>query len=176
MSLGEALVVASAWLSLLLLPAGLLGPATLGERGATRARRLFTLGGLVFGVHVVAAFAVHYDLSHGVALRETARRTEELVGVSAGAGLYFNYAFAALWGVEAAWWNFAPRSYAARSAGATWLVRAFFLFMVANGAVVFVPWPRRALGLLVLGACTAAVGARLRGGRPRRGGRQGGGS
>jgi hypothetical protein len=62
-----------------------------------------------------------------------------------GGGLFVNYFFLALWTLEAAWWWLAPASYRAVVA-ARGGVRAFFLFMFLNGAVVFAHGPLRALG------------------------------
>ena len=60
-----------------------------------------------------------------------------------------------------AWWR-APEAYRRRSGAWTWSVHAFFLFLIVNGTVVFVPWPRRALGLALLALCALAVRHRAR--------------
>ncbi|MEM1250747.1 MAG: hypothetical protein AAGK22_30575 [Acidobacteriota bacterium] len=161
-SLGPLAVDATAWLALLLYPAVFIGaPSEDLTKSFLWPRRLFVLGGAVFAVHVVLAFIVHYELSHEVALGEVAEQTEALTGVASGAGLYLNYLFAGLWLVEAIWWSFAAASYCSRPAVLAAAIHAFFLFMILNGAVVFVPWPRRALGLAILLVCLVAMGRRL---------------
>lgn len=162
--LGSLAVDATAWLALLLYPAVHVGaPGKEPTSPFTWPRRLFTLGAAIFAVHVALAFVVHYDVSHQVALNEVARQTEALTGVATGFGLYLNYLFAALWVAEAGWWSVAPTSYASRPTTLTAAIHGFFLFMIVNGAIVFVPWPRRALGCAILLICLLAIGRRLSG-------------
>ena len=104
---------------------------------------------------------MHYGLSHAVAAREVARQTDELVGVRSSVGLYLNYLFSLLWWVECSWWLLRPQSYRTRSHTVTAAVHGFFLFMIVNGAVVFVAWPRRLFGLALVLACIAAIGRRV---------------
>jgi hypothetical protein len=142
-AVGESLVRASVWLAVLCYPAG---PA--GRRWAPRlCRAVWTLGCASFLVHVASAFAVHYQWSHAVALRETARQTAALVGRSMSAGLYVNYLFGAVWLLDVAWWW---RDRAAHRRRAAWIdvaLHVFLLFVVFNGAVVFVAGPARWVGL-----------------------------
>ena len=63
-----------------------------------------------------------------------------------------NYAFTLLWIGEGVWWQALPASYARRAPAWTPAVRGAFLFMIANGAVVFVSGPRRLVGLAVVAA------------------------
>ena len=63
-----------------------------------------------------------------------------------------NYAFTAIWVAEGLWWQLAPAHHARRPPALTTVVRAVFLFMIANGAVVFVSGWRRALGIGILAA------------------------
>ena len=79
-------------------------------------------------------------------------QTEALFGVATGIGLWVNYAFTLLWIGEAAWWQALPASYARRASAWTPAVRGAFLFMIVNGAVVFVSGPRRLLGIAVVAA------------------------
>jgi len=91
-----------------------------------------------------------------------------LLGRPFGVGLFVNYFFLALWTLEAAWWWLAPSRYRARNRRLDWGVRAFFLFMFLNGAVVFAPCPLRALGavavLLVAASWYRRAGAEGKGG------------
>ena len=51
---------------------------------------------------------------------------------------------------EGLWWQALPGSYARRSPAWTQAVRGAFLFMILNGAVVFVSGPRRLLGIAIV--------------------------
>ena len=163
----EILVDATAWLALFLYPFGLAaGGGRIDSAHRRRARWLFTVGAAIFMLHVLLAFAVHYDLSHAVALAETARQTEQMTGVASGWGLWLNYLFVLLWLSELAWWWSAQPSYVERPASVTALVHGFFLFLIVNGTVVFVQWPRRGLGLVLLALCALALWWRRRGASP----------
>ena len=140
------------------------------EYGRTRhapaawARPVWLLGALVYLAHVAAAFAMHHDWSHATAYAWTAARTDALIGLDWGGGLWVNYAFTALWVGEGLWWQLRPAHYARRPAAWTPAIRAVFLFMIANGAVIFVSGPRRLLGIGVL---TVLVWIWRSGTRPR---------
>lgn len=127
-----------------------------GEYGRTRrsptawARPVWLLGALVYLAHVAAAFGIHHDWSHAAAYAYTAARTDALIGLDWGGGLWVNYAFTAIWICEGLWWQLRPTHYARRPAVWTPAVRSLFLFMIANGAVIFVEGPRRLLGAGVL--------------------------
>jgi len=114
-------------------------------------RWLSAAGFVLFAAHVVLAFAVHYGWSHGTALRETAAQTEALTGVRTGSGLYVNYLFGLTWLAELCWWTRAETSYLNRPGWVELTVRAFFLFIIVNGAVVFVGEPQRWLGIALVG-------------------------
>ena len=72
-----------------------------------------------------------------------------------GGGLYLNYVFTALWIGETVWWWASPHSYGTRSRTATLTVRAVFIFMIVNGAVVFVDGPMRWVGAGIVAALLA---------------------
>jgi hypothetical protein len=110
------------------------------------ARALWVAGALLALVHTAAAFHFVHGWSHARALADTARQTAALVGRDWGGGLYVNYAFLALWSVDAAWWLIRPRSHRARSTRARDAMQAFFVFMFLNGAVIFGRGPARVLG------------------------------
>lgn len=150
---GDMVVRYSVWLAVLCYPAG---PA--GRLGARHlCRTVWTLGCSSFLIHVIAAFHVHYHWSHTVALEETARQTAELTGRAVGGGLYANYLFAALWVFDAIWWWSAPESHRRRSRWIDVGLHGFMLFILFNGAVVFVDTPLRWLGLAVTVAAIAAL-------------------
>jgi hypothetical protein len=119
---------------------------------------LWTLACAFFLAHVAAAFHFYHHWRHADAIQHTAERTEELVGWNFGGGLYFNYAFALIWVVDVVflWWRRASipaqKSHSSNAPGSA--IRSiwwcFFLFMVVNGAIVFVTGPTRWLTSVAL--------------------------
>ena len=146
----SSLVAVTIWTALLLYAAGEYGRTRLPPASWTRPVSL--LGGLVYLGHVAAAFDIHHDWSHAAAYAYTAARTEALLGLDWGGGLWVNYAFTIIWVADGLWWQLRPAQYARRPRVWTVAVRGAFLFMVANGAVIFVSGPRRLLGIGVLAA------------------------
>ena len=116
-----------------------------------RSRLLWSAGAVLASVHAVAAFAVFYGWSHDVAVAATARQTAALTGLPWGGGVFFNYAFLAVWIGDAIWWWRAPRGYAARPRAIDAAVRGFLFFMFVNGAVIFADGWMRLLGGLAVG-------------------------
>jgi hypothetical protein len=155
---GELVLRWTAWLSLLGWAASEWerARAVAGSTAEKRARLLFTLGALALVVHAAAAFHVRYDWSQEKALRDTARQTLAVTGMAVGAGLFVNYAFVLAWLVEVFWWWRFPEGYRGRTRALDRSVRAFFFFMFANGAFVFVRGPTRWFGAAVLVAVLAA--------------------
>ena len=98
---------------------------------------VWTTGWLVFLLHVWAAFQFRHDWSHADALRHTAKQTASVIGWNWGGGLYFNYVFTVLWGVDvAADW----RAYGFRRVRCSvWQIalRWFLAFMAVNATLVF---------------------------------------
>ncbi|MEM8961717.1 MAG: hypothetical protein AAGD38_09575 [Acidobacteriota bacterium] len=165
----EVIVYLTVWLALVCFPAAAVGRATEDRQLGRWARRVWSFGCLLFGLHVVSAFGVFYQWSHAFALAETARQTFEATGFESGSGLYLNYLFALLWLIETVWWWWRPVSYRRRSLGIFLAVQGFFLFMIVNGAVIFVDGPRRWLGVVVTTMAVIALGVALRRERtPRR--------
>ena len=79
----------------------------LSQRGGARywhaARVVWTLGCVLFDVHVACAFHFYHHWSHAIAWQHTAERTRELLGVAVGDGIYFSYLFLVLWIVDVLW-------------------------------------------------------------------------
>jgi hypothetical protein len=119
------------------------------QRSQAYARWFSTLGCFAFLAHVGFAFHFYHEWSHARAYAETARQTAEVAGWRWGGGLFINYGFGLLWLAEVvAWWCDRKR-YSSRAAAMNWSVRAIFLFMIFNGAVVFVRGPVRGFGLVL---------------------------
>ena len=121
---------------------------------AWRASRVcWTLGIGLLVLHSAAAFHVRHRWSHADALASTAAQTAALTGWAWGGGLYVNYAFIAVWAADAIWWWAEPASYPVRTGRWRAAVTVAFLFMFANGAVVFAQGAMRVFGA----ACVAAA-------------------
>ena len=141
----------SIWLALALFAAAQLSRRSPGDQTDSASVWFSALGLLAFVCHVVLAFEFHYDWNHATALAKTAAQTEALTSVSSGSGLYLNYLFGLVWLAEVYWWAHSTARHTKRP---TWIeraVRGFFLFMIVNGAVVFVAAPRRWLGMVIVG-------------------------
>ncbi len=147
------IVVLTIWTALVLY--------TAAEYGRTRrppavwAKPVWLLGAAAYLGHVAAAFAVHHGWSHAAAYAYTAARTDTLLGLAWGGGLWVNYAFTVLWAGETLWWHVWPAGHARRARAWTPAVRGVFLFMIVNGAVVFVDGPGRWLGIAIVAALLA---------------------
>lgn len=124
------------------------------SRGAQAAARLaWTVGLALAFVHAGLAFHYVHGWSHGAAALETMRQAEERFGVGWSGGIYVNYVFLAIWGLDTSWWWLSAESRATRSRRLEATRWAFFVFMFVNGAVVFASGVGRAVGI----ACVAAV-------------------
>ena len=67
-----------------------------------------------------------------------------------------NYLFGLAWLAEVWWWTRAETSYLNRPGWVELAARAFFLFMIVNGAAVFVDEPQRWLGIALAGVLVYA--------------------
>lgn len=144
------------WLALTLYTVGEAMLAFRDRPAAEAAGRLNAAGCAAFLTHVAAAFHFHHGWSHAAAYADTARQTAEFTGWNWGGGLYVNYLFALVWLGDVAWRRAATPARGARPGWVTWSLRAWFLFMIFNGAVVFVRGPARWYGLalcVVLAGC-----------------------
>ncbi len=139
------------WLSMLLFTAGESG-RSLTPRGSAAPRWAwwaFATGLVLALVHTLIAFAVVHQWSHADAVLSTAIQTESVYGVLFTGGIYVNYLFFAVWLADAWWWRTSPRDYV-RPAAAVWTLRAFYMVIIFNAAVVFATGFRRVLGLLLV--------------------------
>jgi hypothetical protein len=128
-------------------------------------RWIWTVGCGLFLVHVACAFHFYHHWSHAVAWEETARQTEELMGVAFGDGIYFSYLFLVLWVVDVAGlWLMdrraegkgKPRPLVAALRGS---VIAFLAFIAFNGSIIFEGGPTRWFGIA---ACVVLAGLVIR--------------
>jgi hypothetical protein len=142
---------ATIWVSLLCFAIGESGRAFTSARGTPPAWawRVFTTGLLLAVTHTVIAFDQVHNWNHAAAVLSTAAQTHAVFGVAVGAGIYVNYLFFCVWLADALWWRMSPAGYA-RPAAITWSLRAFYMLIIFNGAVVFVDGLRRILGLVIV--------------------------
>ncbi len=100
-------------------------------------RVIWTLGFVACLFHILAAFHFHYRWSHSAAILETARQTQEIIGVEVGVGVYFNYLFLLCWAIDVIWVWFAStntqRTYEWLRLG--WL--SYLAFIAFNGTAIF---------------------------------------
>lgn len=152
------------------------------ERHARLPLLLWTVACGLFLGHVAAAFHYYHNWTHALAVQDTAQRTADLIGWRFGGGVYFNYLFGVLWlcDVLLLWHRKLQRGASTREISSSpkgaspdseatvhplriaWIV--FFLFMVVNGAIVFVSGPVRwiaAAALLVLATVWLLVDRRV---------------
>ncbi len=111
------------------------------EVGPTRtwARRFWTIGCLLYLVHVIAAFGGVHHWSHAQAYRHTAMTTAATTGIAWGGGLYVNYAFSLVWMVDVAAWWIRGVDFPYRHVVYSRAVQSLFAFMMINATVVFGP-------------------------------------
>ena len=127
--LRDALVRGSAWLSFACYILAL--ACWLRHSSSSLVRWFWTLGCLIFLIHVALAFRLVHQWSHQQAFEAT-----KLQG-GVGEGIYFNYLVIAVWLADVLWWWFKKPGYEHRSRWITWFVQGFLLFMWFNAAVVF---------------------------------------
>ena len=121
-----------------------------GPRWAVASRWVWTAGCALFLVHVACAFHFYHGWSHAAAWEDTARQTQELLGVALGDGIYFSYVFLVLWVADVVWtWSVADPL---KTPWPRVLVHLFLFFIALNGAIVFEAGPTRPVGVV---ACLA---------------------
>ncbi len=108
---------------------------------------LWVLGASLTTLHIGLALWAFHDGSHANAVASTAQRTEDLLGLRVGAGIYANYVFALVW-----WWDAAVR-WSGWERIPFWCQAAidgFLIAMAIFASIVFAAGPIRYVGLVVL--------------------------
>ncbi|MGE4002170.1 MAG: hypothetical protein AB7I48_18330 [Planctomycetaceae bacterium] len=119
-------------------------------------RSVWTAGGIVYVLHVAAAFHFVHHWSHTAAVDHTARQTGAVTGWHWGGGLWINDAFTLWWPLDIAWsWRRSldrlPRWYVV----ALHTITGFLMF---NATVVFgPPWWRWAASALIHGTALTFI-------------------
>jgi hypothetical protein len=108
------------------------------HRPRRASRLLYTLGCALMLVHIALAFHFHHQWSHGQAAADTIARTKNLIGIHFAGGIWFNYAFAAVWLLDVVgWWRGGLATYHRRPRWMHLLLHGFLLFIIFNATVVF---------------------------------------
>lgn len=107
------------------------------------ARWTWTVGWLVYLVHVGLAFHTFHHWSHAEAVAHVEQRS------GFGPGIAFSHLFTLAWSADVAWWWFSPSSLATRPRWINQAFHAFLFFMVFNATVVYETGLVRVAGLLV---------------------------
>lgn len=154
MSSGEFLTRGTIWISIAAYTVGCVVFA-IGRRqkgvGVDRwARLAWTVGCVALVVHFACAYHFYHAWSHTAAYVETARQTAEVFAINWGGGLFINYAIAALWIADVAWWWFAGvNAYRRRTRWVTLGWHGLLIFIIFNATVVFKDGLTRWTGLLI---------------------------
>jgi hypothetical protein len=154
---GAFLTKATIWVAITAYAAGTAAFVFSREKGVwSRAARLsWTIACAALFAHVACAFHLYHGWSQEAAYLDTARQTNEVVGLDWGGGLYINYALMTIWLLDVTcWWLAGLDSYRRRP----WLMIAawhgFLIFIIFNATVVFKAGVARWSGLcLCLGLC-----------------------
>ena len=119
--------------------------AIISARGGTPiprwARIAYAAGAALAIVHALIALGSTYAWNHERAVSETARQAAEVYGVAWRGSIYVSYAFLLVWALDA--WR-------SQRLTRNWTVRAFFLIIIINAAIVFATAPGRMAGVLVV--------------------------
>ena len=149
---GEFLTRATIWITIVAYTAGsVLFARSQGRTCWDSAVRVaWTIAVVSLIAHLICAYQFFHDWSQTSALRETARKTEEVIGLNWAGGLYINYAFLIVWIVDVGWWWIGGlTSYRARPWPLIAVWHGFIIFILFNATVVFKNGPVRWIGVAV---------------------------
>lgn len=149
---GEFLTRSTVWISIASYTIGCIVFATArGRSNLDRWTRLsWTTACAALLAHYAFAFHFHHAWSHAAAYADTARQTAEVFAINWGGGLYVNYAFAALWITDIAWWWIAGvSSYRERPWLLTIIWHSLLVFIIFNATVVFEQGFIRLIGAII---------------------------
>jgi len=140
------------WIALALFLAGEIGRRQSAATGREPwwAWPTFAAGAGACVVHVILAYHWVHGWSQASVLRETARQTQGVFGVSWGGGAYVNFVFVACWLADAAWWRCSAAP--VRPRRADWLLRAVYFVIIINAAIVFARGAARLTGSALVAA------------------------
>ena len=98
------------------------------------AKAVWTIGFLMLIAHVAAAFHFIHHWSHTAAWVRTAEQTEQRLGWYCGGGIWFNYLFLVIWGIDVLllWSKIRPSKVLT-------IMQTYLAFIVVNATAVFGP-------------------------------------
>lgn len=146
-TIGELLTRGTIWITLL---AYLVGSIIFHvKRNDSLTRTIWTIGSLSLLLHFLAAFNFYHDWSEVSAYQETARQTDEYIGLNWGGGLYINYAILVLWTVDLmTWWLRGVDSYRRDFWTLRVIWHSLLIFIIINALIVFKGGMVRLIGIV----------------------------
>lgn len=131
---------------------------SLGGKSRTTVQLVWTAGFTLFCLHVLTSFHFIHHWSHTAARSHTAEQTREIIGWDWGGGIWFNYLFLGLWGLDVlfGWFRLGGRTNAVKwFTYLPFVIHLYLVFIVLNATVIFGPsWWRplmAVVGLLLIG-------------------------
>lgn len=149
---GEFLTRATIWTTIVAYAVGsILFARSQGRmRWESAVRVTWTIAVLFLIAHFICAYQFFHHWSQASALRDTARQTEEVIGLNWSGGLFINYAFLILWIADVAWWWLdGLTSYRARPWQVIAAWHGFIIFILFNAMIVFKQGAVRWVGLVI---------------------------
>jgi hypothetical protein len=137
---GEILTRVTIWIAIVGYGAGAFTFALSRNRHKwdSATRLVWTTACVALLTHVVCAFHFYHSWSHRAAYLDTARQTDEMIGLNWGGGLYVNYVVLMGWVVDVIWWWLGGlNSYRRRPRPLVFAWHGFLIFIIFNATVVF---------------------------------------
>jgi hypothetical protein len=152
METGEFLTRATIWITIVAYAVGsvvfALARGRVGWDSVTRT--LWTISVVSLIGHFICAYQFYHHWSHESAYLDTARQTNEVIGLNWGGGLFINYALLSIWIVDVGWWWLRGlNSYRTRPWPLVAAWHSFLIFILFNAMVVFKDGVVRWVGLVI---------------------------
>ena len=151
METGEFLTRATIWVAIVAYALGsVVFAIARGSRWDSVTRVLWTIAVLSLVAHFICAYQFYHHWSHTSAYLDTARQTDEVIGLNWGGGLFINYAFLTIWAIDVSWWWLRGlASYRTRPWPVVAAWHGFVIFILFNAMVVFKDGATRWVGLVI---------------------------
>ena len=152
METGEFLTRATIWITIVAYTAGSVVFAMARGRAHwdSATRLLWTIAVVSLVAHFICAYQFYHHWSHQSAYLDTARQTDEVVGLNWGGGLFINYTLLTIWAIDVSWWWVRGlNSYRDRPWPLVAAWHGFLIFILFNATVVFKTGATRWVGLVI---------------------------